>query len=144
MEPGSELGLRIQQLRKGRGWTLDQLAGEAGVTKGFLSQVENGKTQPTGKVLLRIARALGASTDWLLAGDAGTAVAEQAQPVQVPPELAQLAVERGWSARKVFQVLGAHTDLLARRSDKPRRTVLTKTEWADFADRIDPYLDGEA
>lgn len=143
MDPGSELGSRIQQLRKQRGWTLDQLAGEAGVTKGFLSQVENGKTQPTGKVLLRIARALGASTDWLLAGETGTTVAEQAQPVQVPPELAQLAVERGWSARKVFQVLGAHTDLLARRSDKPRRTVLTKKEWADFSDRIDPYLDGQ-
>lgn len=138
-----ELGERIQLLRKKKGWTLEQLAMEAQLTKGFISQVENKRTQPTGKVLLRIARALGASTDWLLSGDEAGAVSEQAQPVQMPPELAQLAVERGWTARKVFQVLGAHADLLARRSDKPRRTILTKTEWAEFAERIDPYLEGE-
>lgn len=143
MTGATGIGKRIHELRKARGWTLEQLAVEAGVTKGFLSQVENQKTEVGGKVLFRIARALGASTDWLLGGDEAGVVKEQAQPVQVPPELAQLAIERGWSARKVFQVLGAHTDLLARRSDKPRRTVLTKTDWAEFADRIDPYLDGE-
>lgn len=143
MTPDNGIGKRIQDLRKKKGWTLEQLALEAGVTKGFISQVENGKTQPGGKVLFGIARALGASTDWLLAGDEVGTVAEQAQPVQMPPELAQLAVERGWSARKVFQVLGAHADLLARRSDKPRRSVMTKTEWGEFADRIEKYIDGE-
>jgi transcriptional regulator with XRE-family HTH domain len=138
------IGKRIQQVRKRKGWTLDQLARESGVTKGFLSQVENTEDAGVGgKVLFRIARALGASTDWLLGGDEVGAVAEQPQPVQVPPELAQLAIERKWSAQKVFQVLGAHSDLLARRSDKPRRTVLTRTEWAEFAERVEPYLNSD-
>jgi transcriptional regulator with XRE-family HTH domain len=116
---------------------------ESGVTKGFLSQVENGKTQPTGRVLLGVARALGASVDWLLTGDDRGVVAEQSRPFEVPTELAQLAVEKEWTARKVFQILGAHNDLLARRSDKPRNAVLTKTEWANFANRVQPYLEDE-
>jgi transcriptional regulator with XRE-family HTH domain len=137
----SQLGKRIQGLRKRRGWTLEQLASEADVSKGFLSLVENQKTEVGGKVLFRIARALGASTDWLLGGDEAGVVAEQAQPVHIPPELAQLAVERKWTAEKVFQILDVHSHLLARRSEKARHAVLTKTAWAEFADRLDAFLE---
>jgi transcriptional regulator with XRE-family HTH domain len=135
------LGERIKELRKARGWTLDQLAKESSLTKGFLSQVEHNKGQPTGRVLLGIARALGASVDWLLTGEDEGPVVETARPVEVPPELADLAVEKGWSARRVFQIVGARSDLLARRSDKRRHPTLTKTEWLEFASRIAPYLD---
>ncbi|MGH7281972.1 MAG: helix-turn-helix domain-containing protein [Polyangiaceae bacterium] len=138
-----QLGKRIQLLRKQRGWTLEQLAIEADVTKGFLSLVENGKTQPTGRVLLRIARALGASTDWLLSGDEEGAVAVQIEPITMPQELLQLALERNWPTRKTVRLLEVHTALLARRSEKPRHAVLTKTEWEDLADRLDPFLDKE-
>jgi transcriptional regulator with XRE-family HTH domain len=137
----SGLGKRIQQLRNSREWTLEQLAGESGVTKGFLSQVENGKAHPTGRVLLGIARALGASVDWLLTGDSEGEVVEAARPVEIPRELAELAVANGWSAQKVFQLVRARSDLLARRSDKARHTVFTKKEWLEFLERIRPYLD---
>lgn len=141
--PGEDhLGKRIREVRASRGWTLDQLAKEAGLTKGFLSQVENGKAPtPSGRVLLAIARALGASVDWLLTGKAEGEVTETVRPIEIPPELQRLAVENGWSARKVFQIVGAHADLLARRSDKLRHVVLTKAEWLEFASRIEPYID---
>jgi transcriptional regulator with XRE-family HTH domain len=41
------------------------LAREADVSKGFASAVENGHNQPSGKVLLKLAKALGASVDYL-------------------------------------------------------------------------------
>lgn len=64
----ARIGERIRKLRKERGWTLDQLAQKAGVTKGFLSRVENQKTGIGAVVLFRIARALDVSTDRLLEG----------------------------------------------------------------------------
>ena len=141
MSDRTGLGKRIHELRTSRGWTLEQLAKEADLTKGFLSQVEHSKAHPTGHVLLAIARALGASVDWLLTGDSEGPVAESARPVEVPPELAQLAIDKGWSARRVFQIVGARSDLLARRSDKARHATFTKKEWLDFVSRIEPYLD---
>jgi transcriptional regulator with XRE-family HTH domain len=139
----SDLGSRIRKLRSSRGWTLDQLAGESQLTKGYLSQVENGKAQPTGRVLLQIARALGASVDWLLTGNSEGEVVENTRPVEIPPELAKVAIEQGWSASKLVKLVGAHNDLLARRSDKARHATMTGREWLDFANRIGPYLEGD-
>ncbi len=137
-----DFGTRIRVVRTSRGWTLDQLAKEAGLTKGFLSQVENGKApRPSGRVLLALARALGASVDWILTGNSEGPVAETARPLEIPPELQRLAIENGWSAQKVFHLVGARADLLARRSDKPRHVTLTRTDWLEFARRIEPYID---
>lgn len=134
-----ELGARVRELRRERGWTLEQLADAAGVSKGFLSGIENNRAQPTGPVLLKIANALGASVDYLLQGEAAAPRPEERKVVEVPPELVAIAEQRGWSARRVFEVLRARQSLLARRSDKPHRPF-TQTEWAEFADRIAPYL----
>lgn len=38
------IGTEIRRLRKWRGMTLDALAGQAGMTKGYLSKIENGHT----------------------------------------------------------------------------------------------------
>jgi transcriptional regulator with XRE-family HTH domain len=138
------LGQRIREVRNARGWTLDQLAKEAGLTKGFLSQVENGKApRPSGRVLLLLARALGASVDWLLTGNADGEVAEAERAIQIPPELQRLAIEKGWSAQKMIRIVGAHNDLLARRSDKARNVTLTTKDWLEFVSRIEPYIDDD-
>ena len=104
-------------------------------SKGFLGPVKAERRTPPGRVLLGIARALGASVNWLLSGDAEGEVAEPARPVEIPPELAELAVANGSSARKVFQLVRARSDLLARRSDKARRLLFTKKEWLEFLSR---------
>ena len=49
--------------RKYRGLTLEQLAGEVGVTKSALSMIENGKSVPSGKLLKKLAVALKCDMD---------------------------------------------------------------------------------
>ncbi|GAA2453772.1 XRE family transcriptional regulator [Actinomadura vinacea] len=56
-----ELGGRIQELRYGRGLTLQRLAEAADVSVSMLSSVERGRKAPTIVVLARIADGLGTS-----------------------------------------------------------------------------------
>lgn len=63
------LGSRVRERRVVRDLTLELLARGAGLTKGFLSQIENGKSQPTAQRLLGLSRALGVTADWLLTGE---------------------------------------------------------------------------
>ena len=65
----AELGARIRALRIARGATLRELAGEAGVTESFLSQVERGVASPSIASVRRIARGLGHSIAELFAED---------------------------------------------------------------------------
>lgn len=60
------LGRRIRQVRLSRGLTLEKLGEKANTTKGYLSLIENGKSDPTSTILRSIAEALEVTTDWLL------------------------------------------------------------------------------
>ena len=53
------IGARVKQERKGRGWTLDQLAAAAGVSRRMLVNVEQGGVNPSIGTLLRLSDALG-------------------------------------------------------------------------------------
>lgn len=53
------IGARVRQERQGRRWTLDQLAGAAGVSRRMLINVEQGAANPSVGTLLRISDALG-------------------------------------------------------------------------------------
>lgn len=53
------IGARVKQERQGRGWTLDQLAELAGVSRRMLVNVEQGAANPSVGTLLRISDALG-------------------------------------------------------------------------------------
>ena len=50
------LGDRIKEIRQSLGWTQDQLAKEAQISKSFLSEVENNKSNVSGDKLLKIER----------------------------------------------------------------------------------------
>lgn len=52
------MGLKIKDLRKKRGLTGEQLAEVVGVTKGYISELENGKKTPGAGLVLRLADAL--------------------------------------------------------------------------------------
>lgn len=54
-----EIISKIQSLRKAKGVTLDQLASVTGLTKGYLSQIENSTKTPPFSTLDKIAYALG-------------------------------------------------------------------------------------
>ena len=59
------LGERVRQLRKDRGWTLEQAAGQAGLARSTLSKIENGQMSPTYEALKKLAEGLAISVPQL-------------------------------------------------------------------------------
>jgi len=53
-----DLGARVRDLRKARGWTLAQAAGQAGLARSTLSKIENGQMSPTYEALKKLASGL--------------------------------------------------------------------------------------
>jgi len=68
-DTGSEsfLGSAIRELRKARDLTLKDVADEAGLSVGYLSQVERDLATPSIKALHEIARVLGVNIGWFFA-----------------------------------------------------------------------------
>jgi transcriptional regulator with XRE-family HTH domain len=122
-------GDRIRAIREARGMTQDQLADEAKISKGFLSEVENNKRNISSENLLRIANVLGASVDYLLRGE--TKEQTQRQPVVIPPELSQAAGDLGISYAETLETLEAHNSVIARRSNRGTKR-LSVEEWKEF------------
>lgn len=60
----SEVAKEIKDLRKARGMTLDALSETAGLSNGYLSQIERGVSRPSVKALYNISRALGVTIAW--------------------------------------------------------------------------------
>src|SRR5947207_9083365 len=52
---------RVRELRKKKGWTLEQLSAACGVSRSMLSQIERNQANPTLGVAYRIAQAFGMS-----------------------------------------------------------------------------------
>ena len=52
---------RVRELRKRRGWTLEQLSAASGVSRSMLSEIERGNANPTLAVAFRIAGAFSMS-----------------------------------------------------------------------------------
>lgn len=50
-----DLGQRVRDLRKSRGWTLEQAAVQAGLARSTLSKIENGQMSPTYAALKKLA-----------------------------------------------------------------------------------------
>ncbi|WP_298491787.1 helix-turn-helix domain-containing protein [uncultured Maritimibacter sp.] len=50
-----DLGVRVRELRKSRGWTLEQAATQAGLARSTLSKIENGQMSPTYEALKKLA-----------------------------------------------------------------------------------------
>ena len=61
------LGTRIQALREARGWSRLELARQAHIPQRLITALESGaKRDTTGAVLIRLARTLGVSLDYLV------------------------------------------------------------------------------
>lgn len=64
-----EVGKRITERRKALGLTQEALAEKSEVTTQFVSYAESGKRAMRPENLMKIAAALGVSTDYILTGD---------------------------------------------------------------------------
>ncbi|MBL4927491.1 helix-turn-helix domain-containing protein [Fuscibacter oryzae] len=53
-----DLGQRVRDLRKAKGWTLEQAAAQAGLARSTLSKIENGQMSPTYDALKKLAQGM--------------------------------------------------------------------------------------
>jgi transcriptional regulator with XRE-family HTH domain len=92
------LARSLKRRRQERGYTLDALAARAGVSRGMLIQIEQGRTNPSVGTVVKVGDALGVSISTLLDFD------QEPQVRLVPAEQAV----RLWSTEA-----GSHSTLLA-------------------------------
>lgn len=124
------LGERVRELRDGRKLTQDELASQAKLSKGFLSDIENNKRKVGSEYLLRIANALGVSVDYLLTGEEDDAMTAE-KPVMIPRELNEYAEQAQLSYKDTMELLAAHNAVVAKRSNEGARTF-TIEDWKNF------------
>lgn len=67
----TEVGRRILKLREESGWTQEALADRSGLSVNFIACVERGEKGLGFDSIIKISRALGTSTDYLLTGTMG-------------------------------------------------------------------------
>lgn len=65
-EASKQLGANLKRIRTKKGISQGDIARELEVSRGYISTIENGKTNPTLSTIARIAKALGVSNDELL------------------------------------------------------------------------------
>ena len=135
-------GTRLRLARQARGLSQQQLAGVAGVTRQAVSAVESGHSDPSLRVALGLARALGMTVEELFGpGDLGDPVlARLVAPVSRPgsrvalatvgdafvalPLDTDLAARLGFSAAGGLMVRGGEHQIAVRPIGPPRPTVV--------------------
>jgi len=125
------VGDRIREVRDHRRMTQDRLAEMAGISKGFLSDVENDKRNISSEYLLRIANSLGTSVDYLLKGESAAAETLQREPVVIPPALSEAALQLNLTYPQTVELLRAHQSVVARRSNKDVKQF-NVSDWIAF------------
>lgn len=68
MKTNMQLGKKIIQLRRARGWNQEELAFRASLNRNYLSDLENGRRNPSLKILEKIAFAFEISLESLFKG----------------------------------------------------------------------------
>ena len=126
-------GDRIREIRESKRLTQDKLADLAGISKGFLSDIEHNNKNLSSQGLLRIANALGASVDFLLRGESQELIDNR--PILITPNLSQAAEELGLTYSQTLEMLTAQQSVIARRSKKSIRE-LSVDEWKEFHEAI--------
>src|SRR5262245_4177177 len=122
-------GERIREIREKRDLTQDQLAGQAKISKSFLSEIENNDRNVSSQALLRIANILGASVDYLLTGESKESTTKA--PIVIPPELSRAAEELHLTFNQTVDLLEAQRSIVARRSHKSTKS-LSVEDWKEL------------
>ena len=132
------LGDRIKERRIALGWTLAVLFEKSGVSKGFLSDLENGKKKAVGGAYIdAIARALGVSVDYLISGE--DKLSEAPLNLQIPGSLSKFAQNEGLSFSHTAMLLQLRRQILAFRSDT-KSEDLEDFDWKPFYEAVKPHL----
>jgi len=102
------LGHTVRFLRQGKGWTLNHLAEKCGVSKAYISDLENGAAgKPNIQYVFSIATTLGVTLDQLL-NDAAPKPTDRSRrknaAQELPPGLADLQAELKLSEDEVVML----------------------------------------
>lgn len=133
----STVGERIKKRRNELGWTQDQLAQKAGISKSFLSDLENGKRSVSADNLLDIARVLSLSLDYLMKG---TEPETKPAEVQVPASLAAFAEQEGLTFKEAVALLRMREQIVAHRS-ATKKEGLESVDWQKFYEAVKEFLE---
>lgn len=95
-----DVGTRIRSRRKELGFTQNDICREARISKGFLSDVENGKRNLSSSHLLDISIVLDCSCDYLLKGGK-----DYPNAVAIPPSLTRFAAKEKLSPQQALVLL---------------------------------------
>jgi transcriptional regulator with XRE-family HTH domain len=60
------IGNKIAKFRKAKGWTQEQLADAAGISRGYIAAIEEGRIKPKIKTIAQIAKCLDVELQLLL------------------------------------------------------------------------------
>src|SRR3954468_5728742 len=106
----AHVGDRIKKRRSDLNWTQEFLAQKAGISKSFLSDLENGKRSVSADNLLEIARVLSLSLDFLMKGGESGAKSTE---LQIPASLAAFAEEEGLTFKQALALLRMREQIVA-------------------------------
>jgi transcriptional regulator with XRE-family HTH domain len=111
------IGEQIRELRKLKGLTLQQVAGQAGISVGYLSQLERNQSKLPIGVLKKISDVLGVHMNWFFQVTAGS-----------PPEEREVVVRKANRRRLTFTGLGIAEELLSPNLSGPLELLLSTIE----------------
>jgi transcriptional regulator with XRE-family HTH domain len=77
IDPGEAIGGQIRELRKIKGLTLNEVATRAGVSVGYLSQIERNQSKLPIGVLKKLSDVLGVQMNWFFQGNANSSAEER-------------------------------------------------------------------
>jgi transcriptional regulator with XRE-family HTH domain len=113
----SVIGGQIRELRKGKGRTLQQVADAAGISVGYLSQIERNQSQLPIGVLKKICDALDVHMNWFFQPSA-----------DVPAEERDIIVRAANRRKLTFTGLGIHEELLSPNLGGPLELLMSTIE----------------
>ena len=116
------LGLRVRELRRSLGWTLEEAASRAGLARSTLSKIENGQMSPTYDALKKLAGGLSISVPQLFTAPSKAQVmgrmavtkASEGQP-QATATYEHVLLAQGLTKK---QMLPYHATIRARRFEE--------------------------
>lgn len=132
------LGERIRARRCELNYTQDILASKAKISKGFLSDVENGKRSIGAETLLNISYALGCSLDFLMKGTIEDE--EEQNLIEIPKNLAEFANNVGISFRNTLILLKMQRQIIAHKSFSKSDDDLDFFDWKKFYESVKEFL----
>ena len=110
-------GDRIKALRIERKQTQEQLAKEAGISVGFLSDVETGNSKIGADKLLNLAEALDVSLDYLMKGEESVPAASKQAPLELPASLVRTAEKWQLTVNQARRLMSIQQQIVGFRND---------------------------